>query len=314
MAQRLQQFSQIPQQISSLDFTATSVSTPAVEAYCEFYQLNFDETEHIWGTFASGQYQLVAHIFRPHHPRGTVFLLHGYIDHTGILHHLIQNCLEQQYVVAVYDLPGHGLSSGERISIDSFPEYVNVFENFLVLCKPHVPQPYHLICHSTGGAIALEYLLEAGTHPFKRIVFLAPLVRHVHWHISKIPYALGKLVHIRTVPRRTPEISSDPAFLRFLQSDPLQPHRVPVKWISALYSWNRKIAQTAPVSQAVCILQGTRDNVVDWKYNLPFLQEKLTGATVKTFQNAKHHLPNESLPIRTQVFESINAYLEYGKM
>lgn len=303
---------QIVRTLEPLDFTKKTVPTPSIQAYYDHYKLNFDDVEHVFGMFQSGKYVLAAQVFKPHKPKGTIFLLHGYIDHTGLLQPLIRNCLEQGFVVAVYDFPGHGLSSGERLSIEYFSDYVSVFKDFLRFCQPQLPQPYHLISHSTGSAISLEYLINNETQHFERIIFLAPLVRHVHWHLSKVTYFLGKLVFVKTVPRRYSEISSDPEFLEFLRHDPLQTDRVPVKWIGALYTWERHIREATPISQPVFIIQGMRDTVVDAKYNIPFLQQKIDGVTIQWIEHAGHQLLNERTAIQTEVFTLINEYLTGG--
>ena len=41
-----------------------------------------------------------------------------FFDHSGILKNLIKLCLDLDYTVVCFDLPGHGLSSG-RASIDN---------------------------------------------------------------------------------------------------------------------------------------------------------------------------------------------------
>lgn len=301
--------SQIPDELPALNFAEAPVPTPSFQAYREYYQLDFSEVDHLWGTFTSGVYELVAHIFIPRHPRGSIFVLHGYLDHTGMLSRLIRNCIEQQFVVAVYDLPGHGLSTGERASIKQFSEYTVIFHTFFEQCRKYLPPPYHLISHSTGGAIAFDYLSNTTNHPFDKIIFLAPLVRYVHWHISKIAYTLGKILHIKTVPRRYDDDFVESEFAQFLRTDPLQPVRVPMAWVGALHDWNRKIQVVPEMTIPVLIIQGTRDSVVDWKYNIPFLQQKIARADVKWIQDAGHQLFNGMPEIQLEVFESVNGYL-----
>ena len=43
-----------------------------------------------------------------------------------------------------------------------------------------LPKPFHLIAHSTGCSISLEYLYNAETNAFDQIIFLAPLIQHEH--------------------------------------------------------------------------------------------------------------------------------------
>lgn len=300
-------FFSLRSELPVLEFSTTpDERTSAFRAYCKYYQLCFSEVEHRIGIFPAGAYELAVQIFTPRQVRGTVILLHGYIDHAGMLRHLIRNCLEQNLVVVTYDLPGHGLSSGQRMAIDDFSEYTKGFHTFLENIQPNLPEPYYFIGHSTGCAIAFDYLSHYPQHKFEQIIFLAPLVRHVHWHISKIPYFFGRLFAVKTVPRRYSEISSDQEFLQFLRRDPLQTDQVPFKWISALYRWNQHIQELPVAPVDVLILQGTRDTVVDWEYNIPFLEQKLEKVRVVWIEEAGHQLVNEIPVLREQVFQIIN--------
>ncbi len=303
-------FSRLQHDLPPLDFTQPPVITPAMQSYHAFYHLDFPEVEHRWGSFQSGEYTLAAHIFTPQEPKGTVFLLHGYLDHTGILYRVIQNCLKQQFVVAIYDLPGHGLSSGERADISDFSAYVSVFHDFLGLCRPHVPTPYHVLSHSTGSAIVFEYLAATPEPFFDKIIFLAPLVHHVHWRTSKIAFTLCKLVQIDALPRRYSQKDLDPALIDFIKTDPLQTDRVPMTWVEALYKWNKKIQKTEEMTLSALIIQGKEDDVVDWEYNMPFLQKKFPQASIKVIDEAGHYLINESSEIQAEIFQTVNAYLK----
>lgn len=307
-----EQFGQLAQAIPPLEYSEPTLLTPAMQTYLDYYHLTFPDLEydHTFGTFQSKGYTLVAHLFTPHRPRGTVFILHGYLDHSGVLSHLIQYCLEQNFVAAVYDLPGHGLSSGSRIDIECFADYVTIFIDFLNLCQPSLPSPYYFVSHSTGSAIGLEYLVQTEESLFERMVFLAPLVRHVKWYPAKATYFFGNLMSIKTVPRRYSKISSDPAFIEFLKNDPLQTLDVPLQWIGALYDWERHIREIAPVTQPVLIIQGKRDSVVDGSYNVAFLQQKIEGATIAWIADGRHHLINELPPLRKEVFNTITKYLQ----
>ena len=283
--------------------------TPALQAYLKFYGLEFAHAQHLWGMVLSGSHELTMHVFLPSHPKGTVFLLHGYLDHTGILRNLIRACLEEEWAVVAYDLPGHGLSSGERASIASFDEYVQSFEAVLRACQSALPSPYALISHSTGGAIALSYLADHPTAPFERVIFLAPLVRYKHWHLSKLGYGLGAPVGIKTVPRRYPRDVADPNFLALMKTDPLQTSRVPLRWVRAVFDWNARIRELPPISLPALIIQGKQDDVVAWEYNIRFLQTKLPQAEIYWIDEAGHQLANSVPSIRAEVFKKISAYL-----
>jgi len=288
--------------------SAPAAIAPPVRAYFEYYGLDVPETDHRFGFFTSGAYRLAAHVFRPAKPQGTVVVLHGYYDHVGIMKNLIHFLLGKQYAVAAYDLPGHGLSTGERAAIDSFQEYVAALEEFLRLCQPHLPGPFHLVGHSTGGAAALDYLLTAEEIPVERTVLLAPLVRSYAWEISKLGnVAAGPLVE--SIPRVFRSNSSDDQFVRFLREDPLQYGYFPLKWANALYAWNDQIKTYPPSERPVLVIQGTADTTVDWKYNVEFIQEKLPTAKIVLLERARHQLVNESRGLRGRLFEDLVKYL-----
>ncbi|MCX7787732.1 MAG: alpha/beta hydrolase, partial [Spirochaetes bacterium] len=57
------------------------------------------------------------------HVRGTVFLVHGYLDHSGSWSPVIKKILSERFVVVALDLPGHGVSGGIRGDIEDFSQY-----------------------------------------------------------------------------------------------------------------------------------------------------------------------------------------------
>ena len=292
-----------------LKLTQAPTMTASAKIYLTFYGISFKGIRHYLGTFNSGSYDLAAHVFLPPDAKATVFLLHGYLDHTGTLKHLIDLCISQNYAVAIYDLPGHGLSSGASCSIDDFSEYVSVFDDFLKICRSRLPGPYYFVGHSTGGAIAIDYLHCVNSKAFDKVIYIAPLVRSAYWKISKAHHYLAK-PFIKAVPRVFFHNSSDPQFTRFLKDDPLQCKEIPLKWVEALFAWNKRVEGFRPISRPVLILQGTEDTVVDWEYNIEFLQQKNNLVKVKWFQNGKHHLLNETRVIREEVLKTVMIYFQ----
>ena len=243
---------------------------------------------------------------------GTIFVLHGYLDHSGTAHHLIAACLERHLAVAIYDLPGHGLSSGPKAAIGDFSAYVTILQDFLTGYGHDLPQPFHLIGHSTGCAIAYEYMHHAAPIPFQEIVFLAPLVRNTGWRWSVIGYRLAK-PFVNSLPRKHRDNSSDPEFLAFIENDPLQGRRLSIRFLDALYAWNQRIQGYDVLAKPVLIVQGTDDAIVDCEYNIRFLEQKLRHPKVVMIDGAKHQLANESPRIKEQVFSVVFNYLAAGE-
>ncbi|PAV73167.1 hypothetical protein WR25_26215 [Diploscapter pachys] len=77
----------------------------------------------------------------------------------GLYRHVIEWALGRGYAVIGCDLPGHGLSSGERASIDDFGIYQQVLEALFEQARLlDLPRPWHLCGQSTGGAIVVDHL------------------------------------------------------------------------------------------------------------------------------------------------------------
>jgi alpha-beta hydrolase superfamily lysophospholipase len=296
----------LKQSLAPLSFSQQQYPRPVMD-YFRFYGLDHPSVPHFFGTFRSGPYTLAGHVYKPDSSRGTVFLVHGFYDHTGILKNLIALCIREKYCVAAFDLPGHGLSSGEPAAIDSFGEYKTALEDFLSLCAPHVPRPYVAIGHSTGCAVILTHLFYGADSPFSRAILLAPLVRSEYWALSKTGHALFPFVS--TTPRWMRNASHDRAFLEWFDRDPLQVKKFPVKWATAVYRWEAAIDTVAPQRFPVSIIQGTDDDVVDWRYNIPFLKKKIPGCDVRMIRNARHQLLNETDPWKTECLDIIRDIL-----
>lgn len=276
------------------------------QAYQRFYGLDFPQRmlRRGLGCYRIEGYALVGQVWWPEKAVATLFLFHGFYDHMGLYRHLIEWALDQKFAVIACDLPGHGLSSGERASIGDFAEYQATLQGLLAEASTlALPQPWHLCGQSTGGAIVVDHVLHEGadTPAQGQIILLSPLVRPRAWGWSRLSYYLLK-PFVTGIARRFSENSNDPDFLPFLQADPLQPLRLPTAWVGALAQWIRRI-EAAPVSpRQPLIVQGQADMTVDWRHNLHVLRGKFDRPQVLMLPQGRHHLANETLAMRQEMF------------
>lgn len=290
--------------------TSRQLPCPQSCAYQRYYGL--DLTQESWlGGFRIAGFDLVGQVWLPPRPVATLFVMHGFYDHMGLYRHVIEWALGQGYAVISCDLPGHGLSSGARASIDDFGVYQHTLEALFQQARAlALPHPWHVCGQSTGGAILIDHLLHQGERSSAdgQVILLAPLVRPRAWHWSRLSY--GVLRHfVNGIERRFSENSNDPAFLPFLEADPLQPRRLPTAWVGALVAWVRRI-EAAPASQRQpLIIQGEADGTVDWPYNLKVLQAKFAEPRILLLPEARHHLANELPDIRQRYFDFISQHL-----
>lgn len=306
-----------PEQLRPLlrPLAAAHLDLPAVQAYRSFYGLDLDDRhaglEHRLGSFSAAGYQIAAQLWAPDEPRGTLLLLHGYYDHMGLYRHVVDWALTLNLAVLACDLPGHGLSSGARASIDDFAEYQQVLLGlFEQAAELGLPQPWHLCGQSTGGAILLDYLLTGEPRPeLGQSILLAPLVRPRAWAWSKLSYRLLR-PFVREIPRRFSENSSDAQFIDFVHNlDPLQPRNLPTAWVGALAQWVPRIEAAAHSVHSPLIVQGEADMTVDWRHNLEVLQDKFSQPQILRLPEARHHLANESEALRRHYFDFLRERL-----
>ncbi len=263
------------------------------------------DVRHCMGTVVTKGYRIAAHYWLHPAPRGTVFVVHGYFDHVGLYGHLIRYLLGRALNVVAFDLPGHGLSDGERVTIASFDHYTEVLTGILARAAA-LPAPWHGVGQSTGGAILIKYLLD-GEHPrpLDRIALLAPLVHPRHWGLNRLVY-LASHRWRTAIDRKFMINSGDPEFLDFIQRrDPLQERHIPLEWIGAMKRWAEELHRLPPSPHPVTLVQGDADTTLDWRYNLRLLRKKLPNGHFHLLFGAQHHLVNEAEPIRSRVFAAL---------
>lgn len=266
--------------------------------------------EHFFGSFDSGDFNIAGHIYRPKEYKATVVLVHGYLNHTGQLTHLIRFLLASGYAVCAYDMPGHGLSSGEGAWIDDFEKYAQVLDDFKPLVAEKCAGPYHVIGFSHGCCAIIQRELEGVDDFFDKTVLAAPLVHPVQWKKARATYRLYWFFK-KDVPRVLSRNSSDKSFLAFNRDkDFLHVQRVPLIWVRGLEKWNRKIDSLGPCEREVMIVQGDRDKTVEWTYNTKLLEMKFNVAKCVMIEGGKHELFNEKEVLKDKVFAEIGSYLE----
>jgi len=315
--------------IKPLDLlTPPHVTTQELE-YFQHYEINFeekiDDVEHYFGSIKSDQFEISTHFFSNKQADKTCFILHGYYDHSGLFGRLLEYCLKRNFSVVIFDLPGHGLSTGAAATIEDFSIYQKVLSDIVDFFSDKTPLPWNAIAQSTGGAILSEFMLSNTVTKFRQSVMLAPLIYPVKWRASKLSHNLLKKF-IKKIPRNFSDNSGDENFLRFLEhDDPLQARDLPLQWVGALARWidlfialpsndsdggvlnkvDKDEANRAPL-----IIQGQCDGTVDWKKNLPIYQQKFPNLETCLIPSGKHQLANEMPIILSEIYAAMDKYFE----
>ena len=308
---------EIQQQLSPL--TIENYSANSLESrYFSEYGLDLEKQQpgirHCFGYVDSCDYRIACHLYLKEKAEGSVFILHGYFDHAGYFKHIIRFFLDQDCNVLIYDLPGHGLSTGKAATIPDFSIYSLVLGDLQNYCEPLLPKPWYGFGQSTGGAILTEYVLKKAQHnkpiPFDRLMLSAPLVRPRLWNINRWQLYVMRFF-IKQMPRKFTRNSRDESFIKLAHNDPLTARKLPVEWLLSMDRWIRRIGKTQQVIPLTpAIIQGTHDGTIDAEYNITKLQKLYSGAEVLWLENARHHLPNEIEETRREYFLWLQKYLK----
>ncbi len=286
-------------------------STPALaRRFCQFYGIDFAErlprVEYKVGRVESASYNLAIHSWIQPGATNNLLLVHGYFDHTGLFGKLAEWALTRGCNVLSVDLPGHGLSTGEPAVIDDFGDYSRAIADGLAVAN--LPAlPLWTMAQSTGGAALVDYAAKYDW-PFSATVLLAPLVRPARWFAIKAAHTLlSRLVDY--VPRTFGPNSADRDFLEFVKADPLQSHRVSLRWLGALRRWLGSLRLADLGVGPALIIQGESDLTVDWQYNVGVISRLFPASRIVYLPGAGHHLAGESDEYRDRYLAEVSTWL-----
>ena len=284
--------------------------TALQQAFCQYYGIDFSAShpglQYRLGTVQSGEFTLAVHSWLQEGASSNLLLVHGYFDHSGLFSRLIEHGLERNCNVLIFDLPGHGLSSGEPAVIDDFADYSRAIHAVLQAVQ-WPPLPLWVMAQSTGCAALVEYTRHY-SWPFAATVLLAPLVRPLGWRSGRLAHSVARHF-VDSIGRKFIPNSSDPEFFEFLKSDPLQSLRLPVRWVTALRVWLAALPSANLAVGRALIVQGDADQTVDWRFNLEFYQILFPGSEVVMLPGAGHQLANESPGLRQCYLERVDAWI-----
>ena len=275
-----------------------------LDEYLKYYQVPRDY-HFQYGEFSAGSYSIWSWSLEPEKWDRTVVLLHGFLDHSFTNRILIGEFLRKGFRVVAGDMPGHGRSSGIRGGILAFEEYDDYFDGLLRYWDVR-PQESFAAGHSTGCSLLVNYSRRDKAN-FRGFIMAAPLIKMNYQLLIDKSIDLAQ-DWIKVMPVRKTKSCRNKAFLKFKWKDPLGVKRFSLDWIKAMVEWNRNWTDFDS-SQKVLILQGNKDNVVEWKNNLPLLERCYSSCRTIYYRKGRHHILNESDRLRKDVYGDIFAFL-----
>lgn len=297
-------------EIPALDFSKPMTSSPLVKEYLDYFQLdNFKKSDqHFLGYIKLKSGDLLTHYYKKESSRGQVLLFHGLFNHAGYMNNLIELLLEENFSVAVVDLPGHGLSGGELFWIESFNVYENILPELLAVLQKQTKGPFHFIGHSTGASAIIGHLLKKKSTLFDKVILFAPLIKTNSFGAGSFMVKMTP-GFITYFPRFIVRTSSDESFFTFMEEDPFQPRFITTRWTKEYVKWAENILKLKPSNKKITVFQGDKDVVLDWKKNRGHLKEKFPLMDFNPIKGSGHHIFNESEKIKNHVFSLLRKEL-----
>jgi alpha-beta hydrolase superfamily lysophospholipase len=291
--------------------TANGSDPSALRDYLSSEQLDIADSIHRFGTVRIGNAEVACQTWIPARSRGTVFLVHGYYNHTGTWSPHIRRFLSEGWSVASLDLPGHGLSDGARFDVDSMGTYTLALRALEDSLRSRAPKPWALVGHSLGGLVVLDRA-RTPDYPYANTVLLAPMVRYTGW--TWIGAVLPFVAPFRDYMDRGRNLtsSSDSLFLRRLRADPLEGWKTSTHWLKEVRKWGARASSARFAPSRWFLLQGGQDATVEFHHDIDWIAGRTGGLRVRIFKGARHHLHNEAGPLGALVQASLDSAIGGG--
>lgn len=235
-------------------------------------------------------------------PQRHLLLIHGACEHGGRYAELALAATAAGWRLLIPDHRGHGLSSGIRVHVGRFEEYL---DDVRLHCRHFSLPPARtaLIGHSLGGLVVAR-LLELDTDLVAAACLLSPYlglqIRIDPWtlFVGRILAGVWPWYRYRSRVRAT-DLSPDPDYLARRRQDHLIQKGVTAGWFFAVQRALRDVqAEVARVHTPLLVVQGDQDRIVipqstvDWFQKISSSDrqlEILPGRLHELLQETNHH-------------------------
>jgi lysophospholipase len=255
------------------------------------------------------------HFLAPGQPAGLVVFVHGFDAHCGMYRELGRSLADGGFTATLFDLRGHGRSSGRRGHVDRFEEYGVDLNAVVARARALTPgKPVTVVGHSMGGAVVLDALMRRAIDPpADRAVLAAPwlgLVMPVPWW-KRVPSPLfARLWPTLTMGNglRAADVSRNPRVVEARDRDPLVHHVASARFFEEVLAAQARIrAGAGPLPLPTLVLVVGNDKIVSTEATLTFARAAGATVAVRRYEALYHDLFVE--PERDQVLADLLAWL-----
>ena len=242
-------------------------------------------------------------------PRAVLAICHGYAEHSGRYAAVAAYLNDHGYVVEALDLRGHGRSTGERVTVQSFAEFWDDLGAFLDRVRQRNPGlPLFLLGHSMGGGVVTSYLLARNPALDGLLLSGAAMLGQ---RPGPRPAPATGAAPVAPAPLPASAISRDPNVVAAYENDPLVYRGAPNPRAAEASREAYDLVQSSmeAITLPLLIMHGTEDLLVPFHGSeLLFERASSPDKTLKLYPGLYHEILNE--PERLQVLADIVAWLD----
>lgn len=233
-------------------------------------------------------------------PKAVVMLLHGLGEHIVRYAAVAAALARARFVVAGFDLRGHGRSGGRRGHTSSYAALLEDIDALLARVRSDYPRsPIFFYGHSLGGALAINYVLRRSPR-IKGVIATAPWLRAVvqapPWKVV-VARVVEPILPIYTQKwRQGPtDLSRDPEVMSAAQHDPLMHDFITARMYRvATEAGEYALEHAAEFPLPLLLMHGTEDKLTSWQASRVFAQHAGRRCTFRLWEGWYHELHNEA--------------------
>lgn len=247
-------------------------------------------------------------------PKAVVALIHGHGEHVGRYEHVGKAMTDAGYVMAGYDVRGHGKSGGARGHTPSYDTLMEDIDRFISMLSEKYPGvPLFIYGHSMGGNQVINYALRrhpkiAGviaTDPWLRLAFEPPAVK------VALARFMNNIFPAMTQPSGLDAsgLSHDAEVVRLYTNDPLVHDKMSARLFVGCFEaglWALDHAAEFPLP--LLLMHGGADPITSTEASRQFAGKAGDKVTLRIWDGLFHEIHNE--PEKAEVIKTMIDWLD----
>jgi len=251
----------------------------------------------------------------PENPKAILIFVHGLSEHVGRYNTFTNYFTVRNYGVCMYDMRGHGKSTGRRTHVNRFYDYLYDLSQFIEFIKKESPNaPIFLVGHSLGGQIVLNFIVKF-SKGVRGVVVLSPNIEH-KLDLPKWKIRLGTLGAkwfpiIRVGNDIDPScLTHDQKIVDSYANDDSIPKDLTLRCgYEIMKNSELVMALAARVHLPILLMHGGQDKLCDAEATKKFyMRVPVYSKRLKIYPNLYHELLNERE--KGQILHDIDVWLE----